>query len=155
MEKPLLISSLIEHAGRVHGLQEIVSRSVEGLIHRTTWAEVRTRSKQLAGALQARGIVDGDRIGTLGWNTHRHLEVYYGVSGMGAICHTLNPRLHPSQLVYIVNHAADRILFVHSTFLPLVEAVASGPLKGEDEELSPARDADGDHRVRETAEARA
>ena len=124
MEVPLLISSLIEHAGRVHGQQEIVSRTLEGPINRTTWDEVRSRCKKLAGALDARGIERGDRIGTLAWNTHRHLEVYFALSSMGAICHTLNPRLHPSQLVYIVNHAADRVLFLHSTFLPLVEACA-------------------------------
>ncbi|HCU99772.1 MAG TPA: long-chain fatty acid--CoA ligase, partial [Dehalococcoidia bacterium] len=97
MEVPLLISSLIEHAGRVHGQQEIVSRTLEGPINRTTWDEVRSRCKKLAGALDARGIERGDRIGTLAWNTHRHLEVYFALSSMGAICHTLNPRLHPSQ----------------------------------------------------------
>ena len=124
MEMPLLISSLIEHAGTVFGDQEVVTQTVEGPIHRYTWAGVRARSKQLAGALTARGIVEEDRIATLAWNTHRHLEIYYGVSGMGGVCHTLNPRLHPSQLVYIVNHAEDRILFVDLTFVPLVEAVA-------------------------------
>jgi acyl-CoA synthetase (AMP-forming)/AMP-acid ligase II len=125
MEVPLLISSLIEHAGRVHGQQDIVSRTVEGPICHTTWSEVRSRCKQLAGALEARGIARGDRLGTIAWNTHRHLEAYFGVSSMGAVCHTLNPRLHPSQLVYIVNHAQDRVLFLHSTFVPLVEAVAN------------------------------
>ncbi|MDH3271710.1 MAG: long-chain fatty acid--CoA ligase [Gemmatimonadota bacterium] len=124
MEDPLLISGLIEHAGTVHRDREIVSRTVEGPIHRSTWGEVRTRSKRLASALADAGIERGDRVATLGWNTHRHLEVYYAVSGMGAICHTLNPRLHPTELVYIVNHAADRVLFVDLTFVPLVEAVA-------------------------------
>lgn len=124
METPLLISSLIEHAGAVHGDQEIISRTVEGPIHRSDWATIRTRSKQLANRLADFGIQEGDRLGTLAWNTHRHLEIYFGVSGMGAVCHTLNPRLHPSQLVYIVTHAADRILFVDLTFVPLVEAVA-------------------------------
>lgn len=124
MELPLLVSSLIEHAGRVHGDQEIVTRTVEGPIHRSTWGDVRTRSRQLAEALTERGIVEGDRLGTLAWNTQRHLEIYFGVSGMGAVCHTLNPRLHPTQLVYIVNHAEDRILFVDLTFVALVEAVA-------------------------------
>ena len=125
METPLLISSLIEHAGRVHGGQEIVTRTVEGPIHRSTWGEVRDRSKQLAGILAAYGIAEGDRLATLAWNTHRHLEIYFGVSGMGAVCHTLNPRLHPTQLVYIINHAEDRILFVDLTFVPIVEAIAS------------------------------
>ncbi len=124
METPLLISSLIEHAGRVHKDRAVVSRTVEGPIARSTWGEVRQRSKQLAGVLTARGISDGDRIATLAWNTHRHLEIYYGVSGMGAVCHTLNPRLHPTQLVYIVNHAEDKIIFLDSTFVPLAEAVA-------------------------------
>jgi fatty-acyl-CoA synthase len=102
METPLLISSLIEHAGRVHPTREIISRLVEGPIDRSTWGSVRTRSKKLAGALVAEGIREGDRLATLAWNTHRHLEIYYGVAGMGAICHTLNPRLHASQLVYII-----------------------------------------------------
>lgn len=124
METPLLISSLIEHAGRVHDGQRIVTRTVEGPIHQSTWGEIRTRSKKLASRLVDGGIGTGDRIATLGWNTHRHLEVYYGVSGMGAVCHTLNPRLHPTQLVYIMNHAEDRILFVDLTFVPLAEAVA-------------------------------
>ncbi|MEM7417828.1 MAG: long-chain-fatty-acid--CoA ligase [Gemmatimonadota bacterium] len=123
MQTPLLISSLIEHAGTVHADQEIVTRTVEGPIETGTWGQVRRRSKRLADRLQAFGIEEGDRLGTLAWNTQRHLEVYYGVSGMGAICHTLNPRLHPTQLVYIVTHAGDRILFVDLTFLPLVEAV--------------------------------
>lgn len=124
METPLLVSSLIEHAGRVHGDQEIVTRSVEGPIERGSWATARSRSKRLARALLANGIEHGDRLATLAWNTQRHIEVYYGVSGIGAICHTLNPRLHPSQLVYIVSHAEDRIIFVDLTFVPLVEAVA-------------------------------
>ena len=87
MQTPLLISSLIEHAGRVYGTQEIVSRTVEGPIHRYTWLDARNRSIQLAQALGAHGITAGDRIGTLGWNTYRHLELYYGISGMGAVCH--------------------------------------------------------------------
>ncbi|MDX1494512.1 MAG: long-chain fatty acid--CoA ligase [Longimicrobiales bacterium] len=124
MEVPLLVSSLIEHAGTVHPSQEIVTRTVEGPIHRSSWGDVRRRSRQLASALTESGIGQADRIATLGWNTHRHLEVYYGVSGMGAVCHTLNPRLHPGELVYIMNHAEDRILFVDLTFVPLVEAVA-------------------------------
>jgi len=123
MQMPLLVSSLIEHAGRVHGDREVVSRDMDGSVHRSTWGQVRERSKRLAGALQARGITVADRVATFGWNTHRHLEVYYGTSGMGAICHTVNPRLHPSQLIYILNHAADRVLFLDPPFVPLVEAV--------------------------------
>lgn len=124
MEMPLLISSLVEHAGTVHADQKIVTRSVEGPIRRSTWGRVRRRSRKLASALDRAGVGPGDRLATLAWNTDRHLEIYYGVSGMGAVCHTLNPRLHPSQLVYVLNHAADRILFVDLTFVPLAEAVA-------------------------------
>jgi fatty-acyl-CoA synthase len=124
MEMPLLISSLIDHAGSVFGDQEIVSRTVEGPVHRYDWAGARARSLQLAGALSARGIGAGDRLGTIAWNTHRHIEVYYGVSGMGAVCHTLNPRLHPKELAYILNHAEDRVVFLDATFLPLAEAIA-------------------------------
>jgi fatty-acyl-CoA synthase len=124
MDMPLLVSSLIEHAGSVYPDQEIVSRTVEGPIHRYSWRDARDRSRKLGSALSVRGIAEGDRVGTLAWNTYRHLELYYGVSGIGAVCHTLNPRLHPTQLVYIVNHAEDRLLFIDSTFLPLVEAVA-------------------------------
>ena len=123
MQMPLLVSSLIEHAGRVHGDREVVSRVMDGSIHRSTWGDTRLQAKRLAGALQARGINAADRLGTLGWNTHRHLEVYFAASAMGGICHTLNPRLHPTQLVYILNHAADRVLFVDPPFVPLVEAV--------------------------------
>jgi len=125
METPLLISSLIEHAGMVHGSQEMVSRTVEGPIHRTTWRGVGDRARQLANAMTSIGIRAGDRAATLAWNTHRHVEVYYGVSGMGAICHTLNPRLHPTVLTYIINHAKDRVLFVDLTFVPLLEAIAT------------------------------
>ncbi len=124
MDFPLLVSSLIEHAGGVHGDRDVVSRLVGGEVHRSSWREVRGRAKRLARALEALGIRRGDRLGTLAWNTHRHLEVYYGVSGMGAVCHTLNPRLHPSQLVYILKHASDRVLFVDPPFVPLVEPVA-------------------------------
>jgi len=124
MEMPLLVSSLIEHAGRVHAERTVTSRTVEGPVHHSSWGEILDRSKKLANALAAVGIQEGDRVGTIAWNTHRHLEAYYAISGMGAICHTLNPRLHPSELVYIVNHAEDRVLFVDLTFVPLLEAVA-------------------------------
>jgi len=123
METPLLISSLVEHAATVFGNTEIVTRTVEGPIHRYRWKEVRTRSRRVAEALRASGVREGDTVATLAWNTHRHLELYYGVSGMGAVLHTVNPRLHASQLVYVLNHAEDRILFVDLTFVPLVEAI--------------------------------
>jgi fatty-acyl-CoA synthase len=123
MDRPLLISSLLEHGARVHHDTKIVSRTVEGPIHRYTLADSRQRSFQLANALQTLGVEFGDRVGTIAWNTNRHFELYYAVSGIGAICHTLNPRLHPSQLTYIVNHAEDKVLFVDLTFVPLAEAV--------------------------------
>ncbi len=124
MDRQLLISSLIEHGATVYHDREIVSRTVEGPIHRYTLADLRGRSKQMANALTALGVKSGDRIATLAWNGYRHLELYFGVSGMGAVCHTLNPRLHPSQLIYILNHAEDQYLFTDLTFLPLVEAIA-------------------------------
>lgn len=127
-QQPLLISSLLVHAERHHGGQEIVSRRVEGDIHRTTYRELASRARRLAKALIALGIQDSDRVATLAWNGYRHLETYYAASGMGAVLHTLNPRLHPDQLVYIVDHAQDQALFFDATFLPLVEAVA-GRLK--------------------------
>ena len=120
-ERPLLVSSLIEHAARYHGDVEIVSRLVDGTTHRYGYAEAARRSKQLANALLRLGIEPGDRVGTLAWNTHRHFELYYGVSGIGAVCHTINPRLFDEQIVYIVNHARDRLLFVETSFIPLVE----------------------------------
>jgi len=123
METPLLVSSLVEHAARVFPDTEIVTRTVEGPIHRYTWTGVRRRARQLARALEASGVREGDTVATLGWNTHRHLELYYGAPGMGAVLHTVNPRLHATQLVYVLNHAADRMLFVDLTFLPLAEAV--------------------------------
>ena len=124
MQVPLLISSLIVHAERHHGDQQVVSRRVEGDIHRCTYAELALRSRQAAKALAALGVKAGDRVGTLAWNTHRHMELYYAVSGSGAVLHTLNPRLHPDQVVYIADHAEDQVLFFDLTFLPLIQAVA-------------------------------
>jgi acyl-CoA synthetase (AMP-forming)/AMP-acid ligase II len=120
-ERPLLISSVLTHAATYHRDGEIVSRTVEGPIHRYTYGDAERRSKQLAQALLRLGIAPGDRVGTLAWNTYRHFELYYGISGIGAVCHTINPRLFDEQIVYIVNHAADRLLFVDTSFVPLVE----------------------------------
>ena len=120
-DRPLLISQLIEHAALNHGDTEIVSRTVEGPIHRYTYRDARLRSKKVAEALLGLGIKVGDRIGTLAWNGYRHFELYYGISGMGAVCHTINPRLFPEQIVYIVNHAEDQLLFVDLNLLPAVE----------------------------------
>jgi fatty-acyl-CoA synthase len=120
-DRPLLIQQLIEHAALNHGDTEIVSRRVEGDIHRYTYRDARTRAKQVAETLIALGVQPSDRIGTLAWNGYRHFELYYGISGMGAVCHTINPRLFPEQIVYIVNHAEDRLLFVDLNLLPAVE----------------------------------
>ncbi|SOY72916.1 3-(methylthio)propionyl-CoA ligase [Cupriavidus taiwanensis] len=125
MQKQLLISSLIVHADRHHGDTEIVSRRVEGDIHRYTFRDCHRRSRQMAGALTALGVRPSDRIGTLAWNGYRHMELYYGVSGMGAVLHTINPRLHEDQVAYIANHAEDQYIFFDLTFLPLIKAVAS------------------------------
>jgi len=122
-ESPLLISSLIEFAALNHGDEEIVSRTIEGPIHRYTYKDCVVRSRQLAKALEKLGIEQSDRIATLAWNGYRHVEIYYGVSGMGAICHTINPRLFPEQIAYIVNHAEDKYIFMDLTFVPLIEAI--------------------------------
>lgn len=121
--QPLLISNLIVHADRHHHGTEIVSRRVEGDIHRSTWGQVARRSRQVANALDSLHLAFGDRVATLAWNGYRHLELYFGVSGTGRVLHTLNPRLHPEQLAWIVNHADDRALCFDMSFLPLVQAV--------------------------------
>ena len=124
MDTPLLISAIIEHAARNHARTEIVSRTVEGPIHRYGYADAHARMKRLANALRGLGVEPSDRVGTLAWNTYRHVEVYYASSGMGAVCHTVNPRLFPPQIAFIVDHAEDRVLFVDPTFVPLIEALA-------------------------------
>ncbi|GAB7549723.1 3-(methylthio)propionyl-CoA ligase [Cupriavidus sp. 8B] len=124
MQKQLLISSLIVHADRHHGDTEIVSRRVEGDIHRYTFRDCHRRARQMANALTSLGVKPSDRVGTLAWNGYRHLELYYGVSGMGAILHTINPRLHEDQVAYIANHAEDQYIFFDLTFLPLIKAIA-------------------------------
>ena len=122
--QPLLISSLIVHAERHHATGEIVSRRVEGDIHRSNWGQIARRSRQVANALDGLHLAFGDRVATLAWNGYRHLELYFGVSGTGRVLHTLNPRLHPEQLAWIINHADDRAICFDMTFLPLVQAVA-------------------------------
>ena len=122
-DQPLLISSLIEFAERHHGDAEIVSRRVEGDIHRSTWGKIASRSRQVANALDGEQLLFSDRIATLAWNGYRHLELYYGVSGTGRVLHTINPRLHPDQIAWIANHAEDQILCFDLSFLPLVQAV--------------------------------
>ncbi len=121
--QPLLISSLITFAERHHGDGEIVSRRVEGDIHRYTYRELAQRSRQLANALEALGVPQGERVASIAWNGYRHMEMYFGVSGSGRVLHTINPRLHPEQVAWIVNHAEDQVLCFDMTFLPLVQAV--------------------------------
>ncbi|MBV8620572.1 MAG: fatty-acid--CoA ligase [Curvibacter sp.] len=121
--QPLLISSLLEFAERHHGDGEIVSRRVEGDIHRYTYRDLAARSRQVARAIEGMGLQFSDRVATLAWNGYRHLEMYFGVSGSGRVLHTVNPRLHPDQIAWIVNHAEDQVLCFDLTFLPLVQAV--------------------------------
>jgi fatty-acyl-CoA synthase len=121
----LMISSLLTHAARHHGSGEVVSRTHENTTHRYTWRDVEARSRRLVRVLQKLGIEAGDRVGTLAWNGYRHLEVYYAAPGMQAICHTINPRLHPDDIAYIITHAQDKVLFVDSSFAPLITAIAA------------------------------
>ena len=117
------IAGLIEHAREIHPKTEIISRMVSGAVHRSNYEEVCIRSRKLASALEKDGIKNGDVVATLALNTYRHLEMYYGISGMGAVTHTLNFRLHPEQAVYIINHAEDKMIFVELPFVPILEAL--------------------------------
>ena len=121
MDQQLLISSLIRHADRHHSAVEIVTKTVEGAIHRYTYRDAHARARKLANALKKMGIQQTDRVATLAWNTHRHFEIYYAVAGSGAVIHTINPRLFPDQITYIANHAEDKVVFYDTTFAPLVE----------------------------------
>jgi fatty-acyl-CoA synthase len=121
---PLLCHRIIEHAAAIHGPREIVTRSVEGPIHRTNYKEVHDRALKVSQALNRQGIKLGDRIATIAWNTWRHLECWYGIMGIGAICHTVNPRLFPDQIGWIINHAQDRIVVTDLTFVPMLEQIA-------------------------------
>jgi fatty-acyl-CoA synthase len=123
-EWPLLCHKVIDHAAIYHGQREVVSRSVEGPFHRTNYAEIRARSLKLAQRLERDGCGVGDRIATMAWNTWRHLETWYGILGIGAVYHTLNPRLFPDQIAWIMNDAEDKMLFVDLTFVKLVEMIA-------------------------------
>ena len=123
-EHPLLISSIIEHAATFHPDAEVVSRQPDGSIYRSNWRGVRDDARRVANALAALGVASGDRVGTLAWNSHRHLAVYFGVSGAGAVLHTVNPRLFPEQIEYIVNHAEDKVLMFDVDFAPLVDKLA-------------------------------
>src|SRR6185436_18911424 len=119
-DRPLLISGLLDHAERYHPAVEIVSRTCEGAVVRSSWARLAVRARRLAQALRRLGVKPGDRVATLAWNTHRHLELYFAVSGMGAVLHTVNPRLFPEQIEYILNHAESTVLFFDITFTDLV-----------------------------------
>ena len=120
---PLTVDKILDHAKNWHPHREVVTRSVEGPVVRTTYAEIHGRAKKVSKALLDWGVKPGDRVATLAWNTARHIEAWYGIMGIGAVCHTLNPRLFPEQLGYIINHAEDKIIFVDLTFIPLLEAV--------------------------------
>jgi len=124
-DQPLLISNLIEFADKHHGDGEVVSRRVEGDIHRYTWSDVARRSRQVAHALDGMKLGFSDRVATIAWNGYRHLELYFGVSGSGRVLHTINPRLHPEQIAWIANHAEDQVLCFDMTFLPIIQAVHS------------------------------
>ena len=124
MDTQLLISTIAQHAEKFHGQREIVSVTLDNPRHRYTIGEAVARAKRLANALARLGVKHGDRVASLAWNDYRHLEVYYGVSGSGYVCHTINPRLFPEQIVYIINHAEDRFICVDAMFVPLLEAVA-------------------------------
>ena len=123
MNRPLSIIDILTYAAEAHPAEGIVSARTEGDIHRETYPEALARVSQLAHALAALGIGEGDRVATLAWNGYRHFELYYAISGIGAVCHTINPRLAAEQMIYIVNHAEDRVLFTDITFVPILEAL--------------------------------
>jgi fatty-acyl-CoA synthase len=124
MERPLLISAILEHGADQFGQQRIVSRETHGPLHRYTFADMASRSRQLANVLASLGLRAGSVVGTIAWNNYRHLESYYAVSGSGMVMHTCNPRLHPDQLAYIINHADDEVILFDSSFAPLIKAIA-------------------------------
>ena len=123
-EWPLLLHKILDHAAIQHGRREVVTRSIEGPIHRTDYASIRQRALRGAKRLRAERIATGDRVATLAWNSWRHVEAWYAIAGIGAICHTVNPRLFPEQIAWIINHAEDRLMMVDLTFVPLLESLA-------------------------------
>jgi fatty-acyl-CoA synthase len=125
MDMPLLLSGIIEHAATQHGGTEVVSRETHGPLFRYTYADCAVRARKLANALAGMGLTAGDAVASIAWNNHRHLEAYYAVSGSGLVMHTCNPRLHPQQLIYIINHAEDRVVLFDATFAPLIKGIAA------------------------------
>ncbi len=122
---PLLLHRIIDHAALNHGERPVITRSIEGPMHHTNYAEIRVRALRVAQRLERDGIKLGDRVATLAWNTWRHLEAWYGIVGIGAIYHTVNPRLFPEQIAWIINHAEDRVIMTDLTFVPLLEKIAA------------------------------
>ena len=123
MDTPLSIASILRHAEKVHSDGKIISRKPEGGVFRYTYADAARRARKTANVLSRLGVQQQDCVATLAWNTHRHYELYFAVSGSGAILHTVNPRLFPEQIIYILNHAEDAVLFLDIQFVPLIEAV--------------------------------
>ena len=124
MDRQLLVSSLIDYAGRNHSSTDVIATDSSGIVHRTNWSEICSRARQVSAALRDEGISQGDRIATIAWNDHRHLEVYYGITGLGSVLHTVNPRLRDQQIAWIIRHAEDQLVFVDPDFLQLAEAIA-------------------------------
>ena len=125
MHRPLRIVDILTFGEETHSEAEIVSVTVEGGIHRTTYGKTAPRVRKMANALKSLNVKLGDRVATLAWNGYRHFELYYAISGIGAICHTINPRLSAEQMVYIINHAGDSVICVDLTFVPILEALKS------------------------------
>ena len=123
MNRPLRVNDIITFAAEVHGDSEVVSVTVEGGMHRSTYRDIEKRTRQLGHVLTKLGVSQGNRVATLAWNGYRHLELYYGIAGIGAVCHTINPRLSSEQMIYIVNHAEDKVIFVDLTFVPILAAL--------------------------------
>ena len=123
MNRPLRVNDIITFAAEVHGDAEVVSVAVEGGLHRTTYRDIEKRARQLGNVLSKLGVSKGHRVATLAWNGYRHLELYYGIAGIGAVCHTINPRLSAEQMIYIINHAEDKVIFVDLTFVPILAAL--------------------------------
>ena len=124
MNDSLTINSLMNHVAKFHKDTEIVSKKLDGTIHRYTYEDANKRINQLANALKNLGVKSGDRIATLAWNGFRHFELYFAISGMGAVCHTINPRLFTDQILYIINHAKDKLIFSDLSFIPILEEIA-------------------------------